>query len=121
MGSLDVEIDALAERIDMAERQPRQPRQSDEERLAMALEQSRLEHSQVEQRRLDWPRAPALVRTNHRPIPSRRLAPPAARMLTRCSAIAAAQSHRGTKRRSRTSSVCRPTLASAWARSTVEI
>eukprot|EP01046_Picozoa_sp_COSAG06_P003958 COSAG06_NODE_159_length_21747_cov_5.504111_8_plen_1602_part_00 len=53
MGSLDVEIDALAERIDMAERQPRQPRQSDEERLAMALEQSRLEHSQVEQRRLD--------------------------------------------------------------------
>ena len=57
VGSLDVEIEALQERIDgMSDRKPREPRkarESDEERLARALQQSRLEHSQREQSRLD--------------------------------------------------------------------
>jgi hypothetical protein len=47
VGSLDVEIATLSEQIDMAEQQTRD---SDEDRLATALEQSRIEH---EQARLD--------------------------------------------------------------------
>ena len=105
VGSLDVEIAALSEQIDMAEQQLRE---SDEDRLAKALEQSRLEHDQA---RLDLARSASLGAQS---LPACSMlpltcAPDRSRVACWISCWTA-QCHRGSLCGSRTSSACRQVL-----------